>query len=51
MHGIKGNSNGKRGQFLLVDFGRTRGELGVEKSTNHVVLEDNHYWVVFMLKF
>jgi hypothetical protein len=51
MHGIKINSNGKRAQFLLVDFGRTRGDLGVEKITNHVVLEDNHYWVVLMLKF
>jgi hypothetical protein len=39
MHGIKGNSNGKRGQFLLVDFGRPRGSWAIEK-TNHVVLED-----------
>jgi hypothetical protein len=46
----KGNSNVKRRQILLVDFGRTRGELGAKKSTNHDVLDENHYWVVFMLK-
>jgi hypothetical protein len=31
-------------------FWAAREELSVGKSTNHVVLEGSHYWVVFMLE-
>jgi hypothetical protein len=46
----KGNSYGEWGQFFTCSFWATRGELSVGKSTNHVVLEGNHYWVVVMLE-
>jgi len=28
-----------------------REELSIGKITSHVVLDENHYWVVFMLEF
>jgi hypothetical protein len=48
--GEEGNSFGKRRGVLHVDFWEVRGELSARKSTNHVVLEGSHYWVVFMLE-
>jgi hypothetical protein len=42
---------GREGRYFLhANFWTTREEISNGKRTIHVVLEDNHYWVVFMLK-